>query len=166
MEAIRRLLVAADPLPLPEHCHWNWAHKALRFDPALHRVFSIEIGDQLQGLMWTWIRGYRARLPPDTGQPIVYVDYLEAAPWNTREYTSSPRYRGIGTRLLQAAILLSREKGFQGRAGLHALPQSEHFYAGACGMLNLGADANYQGLAYFEFTSEAAATFVGTGGET
>ncbi len=116
--------------------------------------------------MWTWIRGYRARLPPDTGQPIVYVDYLEAAPWNTREYTSSPRYRGIGTRLLQAAILLSREKGFQGRAGLHALPQSEHFYAGACGMLNLGADANYQGLAYFEFTSEAAATFVGTGGET
>src|ERR1700722_19902792 len=147
-EAIRRFLLSGGPLP--EHCHWNWASKALRFDRNLHRIFAIELNDQIEGLMWIWLRGYLARLPAALGQPLVYVDYLESAPWSAREYTASPRFKGVGTRLLQAAVLRSREEGFEGRLGLHTLPQSQGFYVEVCGMQALGLDDDYQGLAYLE----------------
>jgi len=123
-------------------------------------VLAIETADQVQGLIWVWLRDYTARLAPDLGQPIVYVDFLEAAPWNTREYTSNPRFRGVGTRLLQAAVLQSREAGFAGRVGLYSLPQSEVFYAGACGMHKVGVDAAYHELIYFEFTVATGTAFV------
>jgi hypothetical protein len=160
LEAIRRFLVAGRIGPLPEHCHWNWARKSLTFDDARNAVFAIEAGDQVQGLMWLWLRDHAARLPPDTGQPLVYVDYLEAAPWNAREYTAVPRFKGVGTRLLEAAVLRSQQQAFGGRVGLHALPQSEAFYSGACGMGNMGPDAAYHNLTYFEFTAEAAVEFI------
>src|SRR5258708_6064252 len=146
--------------PLPQHCHWNWAQKAMPFDSARHRVLAIETAEQVQGLMWVWLRDYKARLAPALGLPIVYVDYLEAAPWNTREYTTSPRFRGVGTRLLQAAVMQSRDAGFAGRIGLHSLPQSEIFYAGACGMDKVEVDTAYHELIYFEFTAAAAIAFV------
>ncbi len=89
-EAIRQFLASGGPLP--EHCHWNWASKALRFDRSLHRILAIELNDGIEGLIWIWLRGYLARLPAALGQPLVYVDYLETAPWNAREYTSTPRF--------------------------------------------------------------------------
>jgi hypothetical protein len=161
LEAIRQFLASGGTAPLPQHCHWSWARKALGFDSARHRVLAIEAGDQVQGLMWIWLRDYTARLPPDMGRPLVYVDYPETAPWNAREYTSSPCFKGVGTRLLQAAVVRSREAGCDGRVGLHALPQSEDFYAGACGMSPCGTDPEYHNLAYFEFTTANANAFVG-----
>ncbi len=159
LEAIRRALTAGQTALLPEHSHWNWAQKSLTFDPAKHAILAIESADHVQGLMWICVRECTARLPPDVGQPIVYVDYLEVAPWNAREYAANPRLKGIGTRLLQAAVLRSQQESCNGRVGLHALPQSEAFYAGVCGMHNLGPDAAYNDLAYFEFPADAAAAF-------
>jgi hypothetical protein len=161
LDAIRRFLSTGRSGALPEHCHWSWARKSLAFDEARHAVFAIETADQVQGLMWIWLRDYAARLAPDVGRPIVYVDYLEAAPWNAREYTASPRLKGVGTRLLEAAILRSQRESFDGRVGLHALPQSDAFYSGVCGMRSMGPDAAYHHLTYFEFTAAAAAAFVG-----
>ncbi len=160
LEAIRRFLLAGCSGSLPQHSHWSWANKALSFDHAMHRVLAIEAADEVQGLMWIWLRDHVARLAPDAAQPIVYVDYLEAAPWNARDYTAKPRYRGVGTQLLRAAVIQSQEAGYSGRLGLHALPQSEDFYAGACGMVNVGIDATYHDLTYFEFTAKAATEFV------
>jgi hypothetical protein len=160
LEAIRQFLASGGTGALPQHYHWSWARKALGFDHTRHRVLAVETAGQVQGLMWVWLRDYVARLPPDVGRPLVYVDYLEAAPWNAREYTSSPRFKGVGTRLLQAAVVRSREAGCDGRVGLHALPQSEDFYAGACGMCPGGIDPAYHNLAYFEFTTETATAFV------
>ncbi len=160
LEAIRKYLTSGFTGPLPQHCHWSWARKALTFDPAMHTVLAIEARNEVQGLMWIWVRDYEARLAPDVGQPLVYVDYLEAAPWNTREYTANPRFKGVGTLLLQGAVLRSRAEAFDGRVGLHALPQSEAFYSGACGMYNVETDAAYHGLTYFEFTAAAATAFV------
>lgn len=57
-------------------------------------------------------------------------------------------------------MLKSREEGFEGRLGLHTLPQSQAFYAEVCGMEPLGVDADYQGLVYLEFAPETAAAFV------
>jgi hypothetical protein len=121
---------------------------------------SRQVSPNEEGPMIALISGRLARLPPSAREAIVYVDYLEAAPWNTGAYTRSPRFKGVGTRLLQGAILRSQEEGFGGRVGLHALPQSEGFYAGRCGMQNLGLDPAYHHLSYFEFTAAAAADFL------
>jgi hypothetical protein len=160
LQAIRRYLTSGLSGPLPQHCHWSWAQKALTFEPAVHAVFAIEAANEVQGLMWLCLRDYRARLAPDFGKSLVYVNYLESAPWNTREYTADTRFKGVGTLLLEAAVLRSRKDGFEGRIGLHALPQSEAFYSGACGMCKLGIDAADGDLTYFEFTSAAATAFV------
>ena len=60
-------------------------------------------------------------------------------------------------------MALSEELEFQGRIGLHSLPQANGFYANACGMTDLGADADHQGLRYFEMTPEQARAFVAEG---
>jgi hypothetical protein len=159
LRAIRQLLCSPGSAEAPEHIHWNWGIKALQFKRADHRIVGIEAENQLQGLMWVWIRRYQTRLPL-TGEPLVYVDYLESAPWNARVFTPTPRFKGVGTRLLDAAIVQSRIEGFEGRVGLHALPQSEEFYTSGCGMQSLGADSAYQGLVYFEFTSAAATAYL------
>ncbi len=59
---------------------------------------------------------------------MIYIDYLETAPWNQGGLVGRPRYGGIGTVMLAAAIRLSLNEGFFGRIGLHSLPQSEEFY--------------------------------------
>ena len=158
LRTIRQFLSSGGPLP--EHVHWNWAMKALQFDHSLHCFCGIEAMNQIQGLMWLWLRGRSAQLPPALGEALVYVDFIETAPWNAREYTANPRFKGVGTQLLQAAVLRSQEEGLDGRVGLHALPQSEAFYAGVCGMQNLGSDPAYQNLMYFEFSGAAAVSFL------
>jgi hypothetical protein len=119
----------------------------------------------MQGLMMVKTAGCAARLPPDGGQPLVYVDYLEVAPWNLRALTNTPRFGGIGVRLIEAAVRLSRDEGFHGRVGLHSLPQAEAFYRDTCRMVCLGADASYENLPYYELTREKAAAFLSGGGQ-
>src|SRR5690606_27231869 len=99
--------------------------------------------------------------------PLVYVDYLEIAPWNLRlpDIGQARRYRGVGGVLLREAILQSLDEGFHGRVGLHSLPQSERFYTD-CGMTGMARDAAKQNLLYFEMTREAATRYMeskGTG---
>ena len=100
-----------------------------------------------------------ARLEIQLGKPIVYVDYVEVAPWNRTVGGTVARYRGVGSALLVAAVALSFDEGFKGRIGLHSLPQSEGFYSHH-GMVNLGPDEHYQGLHYFEMTPELAQTLL------
>ncbi len=92
------------------------------------------------------------------------MEYLENAPWNRKELLfDPPRYRGVGTILIGAAIDLSKSEGFKGRLGLHSLPQSNRFYANTCGMTDMGVDASYQNLSYFEMTPEQAEAFIEKG---
>jgi hypothetical protein len=99
-----------------------------------------------------------ARADPDVGQTLVYVGFLEVAPWNTRSLASHPRFRAVGTTLMYGAVEVSRRKGWAGRVGLHALPQAEAFYE-RIGMARFEADREHEGLAYFEFTAEVARRF-------
>lgn len=142
---------------LPQHIHWNWAVKAVQFSGMLaYRSFGIEAAGQMQGLMMVCLAGKNARLDPDKGKPLVYVDFIETAPWNAKEFTNSPIYKGVGVRLIQAATRLSIDEGFAGRVGLHSLPQSRPFYTTACEMTALGQDAAYGNLDYFELTAAKA----------
>jgi hypothetical protein len=140
---------------LPQQVHWNWALKAVHTAGVIaYRSFGIEAVGKMQGLMIVCLTGKNARLDPDKGKPLVYVDFIETAPWNAKEYTSTPLYKGVGVRLIQAAARLSIDEGFAGRVGLHTLPQSAGFYANACEMAALGLDSN--NLEYLELTAAKA----------
>ena len=91
------------------------------------------------------------------------MEYVENAPWNRADLFGSPRYRGVGSILMRAAVELSEESGFRGRVGLHSLPQANDFYANTCGMKDLGADPDCQNLRYFEMTPEQAREFIAKG---
>jgi L-amino acid N-acyltransferase YncA len=77
----------------------------------------------------------------------------------------APRYRGIGSILVRAAIELSKQEEFKGRIGLHSLPQADSFYSTTCGMSDLGVEAEspYAPMRYFEMTSEQAEAFIKKG---
>lgn len=142
---------------LPQHVHWNWAVKAVQTSGILaYRSFGIEAAGKMQGLIIVCLTGKNARLDPDKCKSLAYVDFIETAPWNAKEFTSSSIYKGVGVRLIQAATQLSIDEGFAGRVGLHSLAQSRPFYTIACEMTALGLDAAYGNLDYFELTAAKA----------
>lgn len=150
----------------PQSRHWDWRRKAA----ALHDMlgapgFSITCGGVTQGMMLLDTVTKRCRIEGQTGKNLAYVSFVENAPWNRKELFDPPRYRGVGSILVRAAIELSKEHEFRGRIGLHSLPQANGFYANTCGMTDLGSDQNYQGLRYFEMTPEQAEAFIEKGGE-
>jgi hypothetical protein len=149
----------------PQSSHWDWNKKAAALRMLLaYRTFAVVCSSDTQGLMVVETTLHRSRLPDDkgrTGQGLVYVEFLEAAPWNRPEHVQFPRYRGVGRALLTAAIQLSFDEEFKGRIGLHSLPQSEEFYRNIVNMHDLGPDESYSGqLRYFEFNEAGAQAFI------
>jgi hypothetical protein len=114
--------------------------------------------------MMTTTVGHNARLPEQLDKPLVYVKYLESAPWNVKAFVPVPKYGAVGTRLLEAAVRLSISEGFGARVGLHALPNpaTEQFYQRR-GFIGLGPDAEMEDLPYYEFTAAAAIAFLNEG---
>lgn len=142
----------------PQSWHWDWSKKTARVQGLLaFRGFSIVALGETQGLAQVDLTK-AAREANQRGKPLVYLDYLEVAPWNRPDLGSAPRLRGVGTALITAAVALSEDEGFKGRLGLHSLPQADNFYR-KIGMTDLGQDASYQNLRYFEMTSEQARAF-------
>ena len=155
------LLRGIDRRAYPQSLHWRWDKKARHLRELQARATGILVGDAWQGVMLTKSATQFARLQPDRGKPLVYIDYIEAAPWNLNlpDIGQQRRYRGVGPVLVREAILQSQREGFHGRLGLHSLPQSEHFYTG-CGMTGVERDAAKQNLLYFEMTREAATRYM------
>jgi len=144
----------------PQSWHWDWGKKTARVQGLLaFRGFSVVAQGVTQGLAQIDLTK-AGREPSQAGKPLVYLDYIEVAPWNRPELGRPPRLRGVGSALLTAAVALSDEEGFKGRIGLHSLPQADAFYA-RIGMTDLGQDAAYQNLRYFEMTAARAQAFLG-----
>jgi hypothetical protein len=131
-----------------ESGHWNWRNKLE------NRLFAVECEGNVQGLMALATDPRTAALPPDGS--VVYVDYVESAPWNLRLPLQKPQFLGVGTVLIGEAVRVSQELGFGGRVGLHSLPQAEGFYSKHCRMSPCGRDPNYSGLMYFEYADNEA----------
>ena len=152
---------ARDGKDIPEHYHWDWSRKAASLSLLAYNGFALECGGEVQGLMLVNTAKTVARVEPDKGKPLVYIEYVEAAPWNLRELNERPRYGGVGVRLFEAAVQFSKAEGFFGRVGLHSLPQAESFYESTCQMTPLGEDqAEPQRLCYFELTRENVKDFL------
>lgn len=159
--AARRLVESGTPPEhVPRHWHWDWSAKSQNLQLLAYRCFGIECEQKMQGLMMVLTAGKQARLSPDTGKPLVYVDYLESAPWNVIPFVTAPIFGGIGMVLMRVAVQLSLDEGFQGRVALHALPQAVEFYQDKCGMQGGGNDPQYQNLPYFEMTRDLAQKFI------
>lgn len=152
----------------PESLHWDWSRKANELKFLQATGFGIVCDQSWEGVMLTKTATHVARLAEDKGKPLVYVDYLEVAPWNWRVSALGlqGRHKGVGSVLFREADRQSLTEGFHGRVGLHALPQAEAFYQGACGMTAVGRDSDKQHLLYFEFSRSQAQNFLDVGGVT
>lgn len=160
---IREIMAqGVSPADWPEGWHWEWRDKMTAIRGLLaFQTFALRCEGKLQGLMQLNSARYRSRVPGQTGKDLVYIDYVETAPWNRKAIVAEPRFGGVGTIMIRAAIEASRDQEFRGRIGLHSLPSAETFYADICGMTDLGLDGTYEGLRYFEMTSSQADAFSG-----
>jgi hypothetical protein len=144
-----------------EHAHWDWRNKFGSVESGRSLIAAVSYGLEFQGVMAIARTPRAASL---SSQSVIYVDYLEIAPWNLKATSIAPRFLGVGTILLGEAVLLAQEDGHEGRVGLHSLPQAEGFYA-RCGMTRVGFDPDYYDLPYYEFTSQQATNWLITIGE-
>lgn len=146
----------------PEHYHWDWARKADRLSYLAYRCMGIQnTNGNFEGLIMLCTAKRPAILPPDVGKPMVYIEFLETAPWNIKLLSSFPLYKGIGLRLFEASVLYSIDEGFKGRVGLHSLPQSEWFYRDVCCLTCvIQTDPMVENLPYYEMSSEHAMAFI------
>ena len=134
---------------------WDWAFK--------HRItstrdnyegYAIECEGDTQGLMMLETQQHRTQFRP--GRRLVYVSALSVAPWNRQQLQQPPRFRTIGTALLEFARRRSTDLGYEGCIGLHALPGAEGFYE-RLNMMRFDPepediiDADEELLPYFEY---------------
>lgn len=149
--------------PRPQHAHWEWDRKARAvLGLSAYTICGVVADGEMQALMLREDTFARAKHPDQRGTSLVYVPFLSTAPWNDREIVPTPSYRGCGSILLKEATQYSNSLGFKGRVGLHSLPQAEPFYRDRCGMIDLGLDPDpeHENLRYFEFTKQAAQTYL------
>jgi hypothetical protein len=136
-------------------CQFNWQAVA-QFHPK--RTIVLVLGDGYPQAMMQiserhLILTKAGRLGGPRRGPLVYVSFLEVAPWNKE--ASRPRlYRGLGQLLLRFAHQRSQALGHGGVIGLHSLPTVEMFYL-RLGFQRFDCPNEYHEL-YYELTEEAA----------
>lgn len=164
--SIERLLQQGYELDqLPKHWGWDWTRKIKQLSNPLLGFYAIECAGSMQGLLEVAKEGHLAKLPSQKDKPLIYIKYVETAPWNIKLLGPKPRYGGIGSRLVRVAIELSVDEGCKGRVGLHSLPgtnkgEPEWFYREVCTMESIEAERDGEGLLYFELTAERAENFL------
>ncbi len=143
----------------PQDLHWDWELKLNSIRSLMaYRSLCLLCEGQVQGLIILNLME-RARLESQAGKELVYIEFLATAPWNRKEITAAPVFRGVGSILVYETIKVSADEEFQGRIGLHSLPQANDFYENICGMTFVGSDCKKQNLSYFEMTPEQARRF-------
>lgn len=158
LESARALKRAGKPIP--RYLHWDWRAKEGALGRLDAKFYAIRAQGNIQGLMKLDLGTlHRCRLEPQVGKELVYVDYVETAPWNIAYYMHALGFRSIygrvGLRLLQAAVQCSLDGELKGRVGLHSLSDAEGFYR-KVGMSESAPDVDKQNLRWFEFTPESA----------
>ena len=143
----------------PQSLHWDWRRKA----PELRLLAAHGVGVVCEG-RWQGLVDRPKPHPMSRDWTLIEEGHcctsiiLKVPPWNWRipEIGRDGQFRGIGSVLFWNAVQQSREEGFHGRVGLHALPQAEAFYQDGCHMTPLGRDVNKEYLLYFELSRQQA----------
>ena len=165
VEAAKRIVQSELPREaVPRHFHWDWTSKEADLRMLAYCFYGISVRGKLQGLMKLESIGRSGKVASQRGKPLIYVDYLETAPWNIKNLMQAlgriPEFGAVGTRLIEAAVRKSIDEGFKGRVALHSLSASERFYLDVCGLTAVGRDATKQNLLWCEFTPEQAERFL------
>jgi len=109
LKAARQLAMQGARELIPQHFHWDWTAKAPELSVLANTFYGISYENKLQGLMKLETVGEfcRCRLPEQEGKPLVYVDYVEVAPWNLKQLMlglgEKPRFNAIGSRLVRTS---------------------------------------------------------------
>lgn len=91
-------------------------------------------------------------------QRAVYVSFLEVAPpVRNRAWYS---FAGLGAAMLSFAFARSRQLGYHGRIGLHAIEPAREFYAKLGFLIGSRPGPNEYWESYLELSPEAADRFV------
>lgn len=145
----------------PQSRRWDWRAKIRALESCVDRqCFTIVREDMTQAMMIT-DSAKRARIESQKNERLIYIDFLESAPWNRNEIIDKPPgFAGRGSILVRAAIEYSKREECEGRIGLHSLPRANDFYASKAGMTDMGKDPDYQDLRYFEMTPAQAEAFI------
>jgi hypothetical protein len=89
-------------------------------------VFALDQNGLAQAFML--IRsGHVVRCDNGHRRPLVYVNFLEVAPWN-KPTAPHRAFQGLGPILLRIACDISIQRGYNGRVGLHSVAEAEDFY--------------------------------------
>lgn len=145
------------PEDWPTSLFWDWPMKIAETASGKKYVACCVIADGTTQGLATIRLGANSRLRPRSR--LAYVEYLQAAPWNQEKLCEVPRYGGVGTALIVAAIRVSRRYGYEGRMGLHSVRESESFYEDACGMKRVTSGPKWENQAYFEYDEHRAEAF-------
>ena len=144
-------------IPIPESQSWDWENKFTTADRNSVRFFAIDRLGRIEGLMMLAISPRVSRARNAADDKVLYVEFLEAAPWNLPGYVGEKaEFKGIGITLLACAVGVSMETGCKGMIGLHSLPQAEAFYL-HLGFDDLGLDDSEGCHYFFELSQEPAA---------
>jgi len=150
-----KLRISSAGGPSPESLDWNWARKLEDAEQTPMQCFGLQCEHAYQGLMMLNLSRLPARLKDSSS--ILYVEYLEVAPWNQVAFVGDQaRFSGVGSTLIWAAALVSKQKGLGGCLGLHSLPQARTFYL-RLGFTDGGPDEAEEGLHYMELSAKPAA---------
>ncbi|TWD77948.1 hypothetical protein FB547_1083 [Variovorax beijingensis] len=151
------------------YAHWPWgfiavqASRSLREEVyAVTRTINPGTDGQrvwVEGLMHLSTYEHACRAESHKGKPGIYLDLIATAPWNLPGVLTPPRYQLVGKILMRQAVDISRDLGFKGRVGLHALDDAALWYEKKIGMVSLGRDPKKENLEYFELEEAAAEAF-------
>ncbi|TWU00391.1 hypothetical protein Pla108_13410 [Botrimarina colliarenosi] len=160
-DEIRQKLAVAGVQPngpgWPESLHWDWRDKVGKLNYLGTQGWAIRCEGRWQGAMLYDDTSHFAKDPADRGKPLVYIDYIESAPWNwlVDSIGQKGEFKSVGVRLFEPAVNHSMNEEYHGRVGLHALPTAEATYL-AWGLEAFGPDPSFCQLSYFELTRAAA----------
>jgi hypothetical protein len=137
------------PDPAPSNHLWDWQTKKTSPIGVVCRFLALKYAGDVEGLAELSLVPVSSKNPETKGKYVLYLEYLETAPWNQTAYAgTNRRFYGVGTCLITAATEESYRCGCEGRLALHSLDEAKSFYIEQ-GFINLGFDPAEQ-LDYFE----------------
>jgi hypothetical protein len=135
---------------IPENDSSDWQDKAATAPGDLHQLVGVAT-DEIQGMMMVALVPQPSRKLGREDQPVLYIEYLDIAPWNLPEYAGEhARYRRVGISLLAVAVEMGVVLGCERRLALRSLPNSRLFYE-QVGFERIGFDES-ENLDWFELS--------------
>jgi hypothetical protein len=134
---------------------WNWENKIEDIESGAMLLSELRCNGMPQGAIAVSTKHCTSR--SDVGNQVLYVEYLENAPWNIKGNVAGvSEYLGVGNLLIAEAVDMSLSRGLNGRIGLHSLPLAEPFYRDRCQFSEFEPDVTESGLVYFEYSEQQA----------